>query len=332
MNRLSLLLLALGSVLIATAADAQIYTGNLSLNSQEQVNAFAYSEVTGSLTISGSDIVDLSALSPLTRVGTYLSISDNTALTQVNGFQNLTEVGWGIYVWENTGLVSFSGFDALLHTGDNIDFWFNDSLVTVSGFDSLQSVGWSLEFGGNAALKSIPRFKSLETINSSLFVLDNASLTRITGFPALQHVDWSMGILSNATLATLCGFYDYFSANGSFTGEGDFMISGNDPSLPSPTTIEDILGAGPCEVLQLLDNLITETQEMGLPQGTRNFLVNSLENAKKSFESGRDSDATRKLAALIDDIRSLQQRGKLDGATADYLVAAVSEIIDVINA
>ena len=332
MNRLSLLVLAFGSVLIATAANAQIYTGNLSLNSQEQVDEFAYSEVTGSLTISGSDIVDLSALSPLTRVGGYLSISDNTALTQVNGFQNLTEVGWGIYVWENTSLVSFSGFDALLRTGDNIDFWFNNSLVSVSGFDSLQSVGYSLEFGENAALKIIPRFKSLETIDSSLFILNNASLTRITGFPALAHVDWSMDILSNATLATLCGFYDYFSANGSFTGGGSFKITGNAPSLPSPTTIEDILDAGPCEVLQLLDNLITEIQEMGLPQGTSNFLVNALEKAKKSLESGRESDVVKKLAALIDDIRSLQQRGKLDGATADYLVAAVSEIIDVINA
>ena len=135
MNRLSLLLVALGSVLTAPAVEAQIHTGNLSLNSQAEVNAFAESavtEITGSLTISGSDIVNLSPLSLLTRVGTYLSISDNTALTNVDGFQNLTEVGWGIYVWENTDLVSFSGFDALLHTGDNIDFWFNDSLVTVS--------------------------------------------------------------------------------------------------------------------------------------------------------------------------------------------------------
>jgi hypothetical protein len=331
MNRLSLLLVALGSVLTAPAVEAQIHTGNLSLNSQAEVNAFAFSEVTGSLTISGSDIVDLSPLSPLTRVGTYLSISDNTALTHVDGFQNLTEVGRGIYVWENTSLVSFSGFDALLHTGDNIDFWFNDSLVTVSGFDSLQSVGWSLEFGENAALTSIPRFKSLETINSSLFVLSNASLTGITGFSALRHVDWSMDILSNATLATLCGFYDYFSANGSFTGGGSFVIADNDPSLPSPTTIQDILDAGPCEI-QLLDSLISEIQEMGLPPGTQNFLVNALEKAKNSVESGRQSDATKKLAALIDDIRSLEQRGRLDGATADYLVAAVSEIIDAINA
>lgn len=331
MNRLALLLLALGSVLIATAADAQIHTGNLSLNSQAEVNAFAYSEVTGSLTISGSDIEDLSPLSPLARVGGYLSISDNTALANVDGFQNLTEVGWGIYVWENTGLVSFSGFDALLYTGDNIDFWFNDSLVTVSGFDSLQSVGWSLEFGENAALTSIPRFKSLETINSSLFVLNNASLTGITGFPALQHVDWSMDILSNATLATLCGFYDYFSANGSFTGGGSFMIADNDPSLPSPTTMQDILDAGPCEI-QLLDGLISEIQEMGLPPGTENFLVNALQKAKNSLESGRESDAIRKLAALIDDIGSLEQRGKLDAATADYLAAAVTEIIDAINA
>jgi hypothetical protein len=309
---------------------AQIYSGNLSLDSQADVDAFAYSEVTGYLSISGTDIVDLSPLSPLTRVGKYISISNNTALVVADGFENVTDVGWGISVYNNTNMVSFSGFDALEQTGDNIDFWYNDSLVSVSGFGSLHTAGWSLEFGSNPVLTSIPAFESLQVISSSLFVLDNAALTRIDGFGALQYVDWSFDIVGNASLASLCGFYNYFAANESYTGGGSFNISENDPSLPSPATVQDILDAGPCAIA-LLDSLILDIQAMELSPGTSNRLVKELARAKDFLEAGRDSDAVSKLASLIDDIASLEGRGKIDGATADYLTGAVLDVIDAIG-
>ena len=74
MNRLAVVLITLSSILTVPAAMAQTYSGNLSLDSQADVDDFAYSEVTGYLSISGTDIVDLSPLSPLTRVGKYISI------------------------------------------------------------------------------------------------------------------------------------------------------------------------------------------------------------------------------------------------------------------
>jgi hypothetical protein len=330
MKKLTVVLIALSSMLIVPAAIAQTYTGNLYLLSQADVNGFSYSEVTGSLTISGTDILDLSPLSGLTRVGAYIAIIDNTVLVDVDGFQNLTDVGSGIYVYDNTNLVSFSGFDALLQTGDNIDFWYNDSLVTVAGFSSLHTAGWSLEFGGNAVLTSIPDFKSLQTINSSLFILDNVSLPSITGFKALQNVDWSFDIPGNTSLTNLCGFYDYFSASESYTGGGSFDISENHPSLPSPMTMQDILDAGPCAI-PLLDSLILDIQAMGLSKGTKNFLVRPLAKAKNFLESDRESDAIKTNEGLIDDIRSRERRGKIESETADYIVADILEIIDAIS-
>ena len=44
---------------------AQVYTGDLTLSSQSEVDAFNYTEVTGNLTMQGSDIGDLSPLSLL---------------------------------------------------------------------------------------------------------------------------------------------------------------------------------------------------------------------------------------------------------------------------
>ena len=331
MNMSVLKLTVLFSMLTFSSALAQTFTGDLSLSSQAEVDAFDYSEVTGSLTISGDDIVDLGPLSALTTVGEYLSISHNPTLVVVDGFENLTDVGWGIYVYYNAELVSFSGFDALLQTGDNIDFWYNDSLVDVSGFSSLHTVGWSLEFGGNPLLISIPRFESLELIASSLFILDNPSLRNITGFNSLLYVDWSFQIIGNSSLKNLCGFYNYFSLSGFYTGNGYFNINTNHPDLPDPTTIQDILDAGPCDPIQLIDDLILEIEGMGLSNGTTNSLVNSLAKARKSLENGKDSNATNQLEALLDDILALERRGKIDATAAHYLAVAVLEIIAVIN-
>lgn len=339
MNRMLLVLLALSSILSAPAAIAQTYTGNLSLASQAEVDAFSYSEVTGSLTISGADIEDLSALSVLTSVGSYLSIDNNPTLVVVDGFENLTQLGGGLFVYYNPNLISFSGFDALTATGDNVDFWYNDSLVDVAGFGSLHTAGWSLEFGGNPALTGIPAFESLQTISSSLFILDNNSLAAITGFGALQHVDWSFQINGNAALGELCGLYDYFSANDPYTGGGAFSISDNHPNLPNPTIIADVLAAGPCaaqetdvpSAVQLIDDLILEVGEMGLPRGTSNSMSKALGKAKKSLESGRVDSALNQLNDLIDDIRAQERRGKIDSATADHLADAVLVINSAIN-
>src|SRR5687768_12748392 len=56
-----------------------ICEGDVTLSSQAEVDAFNCTEITGSLTISGADIVDLSPLNILTKVGTII-ISENTNL------------------------------------------------------------------------------------------------------------------------------------------------------------------------------------------------------------------------------------------------------------
>ncbi|MDX1776596.1 MAG: hypothetical protein R3297_08435 [Desulfobulbales bacterium] len=334
MTKLAIVITVLLSILdVSSAIAAGIYDGNLSLASQAEVDSFNHTEITGSLTITGDDIQDLSPLSVLTSVGEYLSISHNVALEVVDGFENLTHLGWGLYVYGNPVLVSFAGFNKLPATGDNIDFWYNDSLVSVSGFESLQTAGWSLEFGGNPVLTSIPNFDSLQTIASSLFILDNNSLPGITGFNALQYVDWSFDIVGNISLNNLCGFYDYFSGNNPYSGGGSFNISQNHPDLPEPTTIQDILDAGPCQSspVQQITDLIAEIEVMGLTKRVTNNLLRSLTKAQKSLESGRPDRAVSQLEDLINDIAYLASRGNIDSNTADELTVAVQAIIDTIN-
>lgn len=171
------------------------------------------------------------------------------------------------------------------------------------------------------------------TISSSLFILDNHSLPRVAGFNALQYVDWSFDIVGNSSLGNLCGFYNYFSATQTYTGGGSFNISGNHPDLPDPTTIQDILDAGPCEVTpeQQIADLIAEISGMGLPSRVTNHLIRTLEKSQRSLESGNPERAVRQLDSLISYIANIASRGIIDWVTADELTVEVQAIIDSIS-
>lgn len=318
------------SALIPAFTVATPFEGNLILSSQDDVdNAAIYTSVTGSLVVSGADITDLTPLSSLESVGTYISLRDNPALVMVgNGFDALTEVGGGIYFYDNNNLVTVSGFDALLWTGDNIDFWFNDNLDSVSGFASLQTAGWSLEFGGNPRLRNIPEFISLQTINSSLFILDNPNLAEITGFRALQYVDWSFQIQGNTSLDNLCGFFDYFSSNNPYTGNGAFDIVNNGPALPDPTTEQDVIDAGHCAVIALED-LRGLVVSLDLTRGIKKQLSSKLDTALTALDCGISCGASY-ASTELEEFKSTveRQRGKkLTDADVNQLIVEADTVI-----
>ncbi len=91
---LLLILIALPLVVMlsaATTASAQA-CGPLILTTQAQVDATSCSSVTGSLTINGANITDLSPLSSVTSVGGSLRIHGKTTLTNLDGLAALTFV------------------------------------------------------------------------------------------------------------------------------------------------------------------------------------------------------------------------------------------------
>lgn len=336
MNRSYLLALLISAFLPAIAVSQTPFIGNLNLSSQDDVNgAAAYTSVSGSLSISGADISDLGPLSNLTHVGSYIVIDQNPSLiTVVDGFSSLTDVDGGIFVYYNDNLTSFSGFNALLQTGDNIDFWYNDSLVSVTGFGSLQTAGWSLEFGGHPVLVEIPAFSSLQTISSSLFILYNPSLTEITGFGALQYVDWSFQIGNNTSLDSVCGFYNYFSTNNnSYTGGGAFDIVDNGQGLPNPTTVQDVINAGPCANAETaLTGLHASVVSLNLANGISKRLTGHIDDALLALECGTGCGASAAIGELetfkVDVER--QRNKKLSDAEANQLIADADTIIGLL--
>lgn len=321
------------SAFIPSMAIAVHYDGNLVLGSQNDVDtALIYTSVSGSLVVSGPDIHDLSPLSGIESVGSYIVVDHNPGLTSVvDGFDSLTNVGGGIFFYYNDSLVTFSGFDELLQTGDNIDFWFNSSLESVSGFKSLHTAGWSLEFGGSPLLTKIPEFNSLQTINSSLFILDNTSLAEITGFRNLQYVDWSFQIQGNSSLGDLCGFYNYFvTSNSLYTGNGAFDIVDNGTALPNPTTIQDLINAGHCAkpfLVALQDQVIS----LDLARGIERKLTNALDAVLAALDCGISCASLA--VAELEEFKAVaeRQRGKkLTDTVVDQLITEADTIISLI--
>jgi hypothetical protein len=160
----------------------RIYNGDLTLYSQAEVKAFHYSEVTGSLTISGADIEDLTPLLSLKKVGGGLYIEGNDVLTNLDGLQNLTTV-------ENLHIIG------------------NSFLTTLEGLHNLSSVE-NLWIEGNQLLPNLEGLHNITSTKGFLIIRYNASLTNVDGLRNLSSVGIEGGwldISSNASLSNVDG-------------------------------------------------------------------------------------------------------------------------------
>src|SRR5258706_9600821 len=95
--------------------------GNIALTSQAQVDAFpatyGCSVITGTLSISGSDITNLDSLYSITRIDGNpgnLSVTGNPMLKNINGLSSLSYVGYGwVYISDNPSLTNLKGLSSL---------------------------------------------------------------------------------------------------------------------------------------------------------------------------------------------------------------------------
>ena len=134
---------------ILAAYDASPFCPPTDLDSQQAVDGFACGAV-AQLTISGSDVTNLDALSGLTTVAEDLVIS-GTSLESLSGLENLTAVGASLRIAENAALTSV-GLDALTSVGADLLIRENGALTDLDPLAQLASVGGDLTVGYNAAL------------------------------------------------------------------------------------------------------------------------------------------------------------------------------------
>ncbi|WP_396603107.1 T9SS type A sorting domain-containing protein [Algibacter sp. R77976] len=184
-------------VFIIEAAPTPCPTGHIILSSQADVDAFSTNypnclEITHGLTISGSDITDLSPLSAITSVegpiASGLIIKDNPLLTNLNGIENISIMQYGNLVIENNALLNnilgLSGLSG--EVGDSIIIKDNPLLVSLDGLGNVTNpFADDLVIDNNDSLSN---FNGLESLiyADDVFIINNDGLISFGGLTAFE--------------------------------------------------------------------------------------------------------------------------------------------------
>lgn len=214
---------------LSAVCNAGCPTGDVTLSSQAEVDAFAVDYPTctlipGSLTISGDDITDLTALSAITSVNGDLNIYYNQSLTSLNGLGAITVVHGTLSVYQNSALTDFDALSALTKIDNSLSVENNPVLANLDGLSSLTSVGYSLSIYYNEALASVSGLSGITSIDGSVSIYGNASLPNLNGMN-ITSIANSLDITYNSSLTSIGGFSGLASVQ-------SLTIAGN-PALTS---------------------------------------------------------------------------------------------------
>ncbi len=207
---------------------------NVTLNSQAQVNAFGATNpttVNGNLTISGSDITELTPLSTLTSISGDLVIFQNSVLTSLSGLDALTSLGGLLYIAVNSSLTSLAGLDALSSVGSNLYVQNNTALTefcalytllngdglvgtyNVTGNASNPTIAQVIAGGpcivrciGNVILTTQAEVDAFDcTEITGNLTISGADISDLTPLSTLTSVGGNLSIRNNALLTNLAG-------------------------------------------------------------------------------------------------------------------------------
>ncbi len=212
MSKITILFLAVLFATIGCSDDSggieeNIFTGNLTLDTQEKVDNFNYTSIDGSLKIGigfngqDSNITDLSNLSTLTSVN-FLSIDYNSQLVSLKGFENVKTIN-KLYISHNEQLSDISALS-------NLEVGVNE--LSMRSLPSLESLG-GLKMRPNArqiyireaGIISVDEFESLVTIKT-LRLNSLPNLNSVQGLINLKTIDENLTLYELPKLKSLEGF------------------------------------------------------------------------------------------------------------------------------
>lgn len=189
------------------------------LLTQADVDAFPSEcdEVSGDLKIvSGesdpSDIINLRPLANISVVGGSLTISQNSALSNLDGLSNLQTVG-SLEIFDNAALEHIDALSAITSAG-GVSILLNPSLVNLDGLSGITEVESGFWIGlppvppypflGNKNLTDISGLENLTRIGGTLVIAFNDSLKDLTGLHNLREAN-ELEIRTNELLTDLSG-------------------------------------------------------------------------------------------------------------------------------
>lgn len=234
--------------LASLSGAGQSYNGNMVLTSQAEVDAFSYTHVYGSLTVTGNDIVNLDGLSELEQVGgggayVGLNIKDNPLLHSAV-FPNLHTLNSSVnnYFRDNAVLTTIA-FPGLITFGGMLEIYLNPGLVMLDmgALQTLEDYS-SLYILDNQALVTVD-LGELQTVGDfcTWDILNNISLNTLAlnNLQFIGEID-KFEIANNSALSNCC-FLVPFLVNGDWPQ--NIFVSGNAAECSSAAEIEEA-----CEV------------------------------------------------------------------------------------
>ena len=236
-----------------------VFNGDVTLETQEQVNNFGlsnYTTINGSLNIGGnfnqtSNITDLSPLINLEAISEFLKIEYNN-ITSLDGFSNLNSVGYTITVRYNTNLISLEGLDNLQILG-GLKILNNPLLTSLVGLEQITTINGAFRIQNNTMLSSINQLSNLTSVGE-LYIENNTNLVSIVGLNQITSISWLqirnqdlltdlselsglinvdyLFIAGNDGLTSLNGLQNLIDNLGLYIGIGiEFDIFVNDPNI-----------------------------------------------------------------------------------------------------
>ncbi|TXF91462.1 T9SS type A sorting domain-containing protein [Neolewinella aurantiaca] len=187
------LMVALLAMALSFTLSAQCPPGNLTINSQAELDAYvlAYptcTKISGTLRIEGSnDITNLDQLSLITQIDANLLIQSNTELLNVDGLSNLTAFANTIRVLDNQKLTSVAGLENVNGAGEyRIQL---NRMLTEATSPNLTAMG-TIIIANNQNLVTFNGPENLADIyvpSLGINIESNPSLTTINGFGMLEN-------------------------------------------------------------------------------------------------------------------------------------------------
>jgi len=198
---------------------SQCPNASITLASQTEVDNFPITyngctQISGNLSISGSDITDLSPLSSLTFVEQDLSIG-GTSLTNLSDLVNLTEIG-GLVISNNPQLTHLSGLENIetmcYEMGDNnIIILNNANLVSIAALANVSNFCLvSLSISNNPSLLTLEGLHNIDPFQY-VTISDNDALVDLQGLEGVVHLEDDLIIQNNNALTSLEGLQNLAS-------------------------------------------------------------------------------------------------------------------------
>ncbi len=214
--------------------------GDVVLSSQHDVTFFNCTEVTGTLTISGEDITDLSGLGQLKKVG-GLIIRGNLNLQLLNYMSQVQLDPMSakpLVIIDNNPQLTYLGLNLQSSSYGPVEITNNASLTSINSFSNLNTVLGHLRITGNDSLTSTWGIQNVTQIIRSnenpiaeLQIEDNSLLTELF-FYSLERIQGDGALLSitnNKTLSNI-GYLSSLSTIEGTTNGASVVIS-NNPKL-----------------------------------------------------------------------------------------------------